>query len=53
MRTQLDFPEDYDGANLAPSVMVLTSERTCKRLEKMNAFYFSMAGMSPHYGGAG
>lgn len=40
MRTQLVFPEDYGGANLAPSVMVLTSERACKRLEKTNAFYF-------------
>lgn len=53
MWTQLVFPEDYGRANLAPSVMVLTSERAWKRLEKTNAFYSSVAGMSPHYGGAG
>lgn len=53
VQTQLVIPEDYGGANLAPSVMVLTSKKACKRLEKMNAFYFFIAEMSPHIGGTG
>lgn len=50
VQTQLVIPEDYGGANLAPSVMVLTSKKACKRLEKMNAFYFFYCrNESPHW----